>query len=648
MTHDHLFQPIELAGRRLRNRIVHLATLTQYGEKNGVSDRLVDYHAARAAGGAAASIVEGLAVHPSSVPLRSVVTLFDDANADGLKRLAEAGESRDCRMIGQLWHVGRQQLWSPIDSPVGVSDQPDAYSWTVPHVLELGEIADIVAGFVDSARRLQAAGFSGVELHGAHGYLITQFLSPWSNTRDDEYGGDRTRRLRFVREIAGGIREVCRKGFIVGLKMPAQEGVAGGIDLAEAQAITRDLTGDGVLDYFAYSQGNFSQSLDDHTPDMHYRPGHFLDLHKQLREAAGGIPVMAVGRVTDSAHAETVLADGQADLIGLGRALVADPALPNKARDGRIAETRPCVFCNLCWGEIHQGKPLLCFLSPTLSTPAEVDERIEPAATAKRLVVVGAGPAGLETAWRAAARGHHVTLIDADSEPGGGLRLDARLPGRDEMAKAIDYLVGRCQAHGVEMRLGQAAAPTAIAAERPDLVVLATGATPRRPDLPADAEAVSWREALPGLLEGGARSGRAVLFDMDHSDPTYAFAHLLTQRFEGVTLLTPRVQIGRNVPYTNALGIYRRLLNAGVEIVTTALPVDHRDGRVTWRNAFTGKETVVDDVALFAYSTPRKANDALAAPLRAAGFEVRLIGDARAPRTLFSAIHEGAKTANEL
>lgn len=648
MSFEHLFQPIELAGRRLRNRIVHLATLTQYGEKNGVSDRLVDYHAARAAGGAAASIVEGLAVHPSSVPLRSVVTLFDDANADGLKRLAEAGESRDCRMIGQLWHVGRQQLWSPIDSPVGVSDQPDAYSWTVPHVLEPDEIADIVAGFVDSARRLQAAGFSGVELHGAHGYLITQFLSPWSNTRDDEYGGGRTRRLRFVREIAAGIREVCGEGFIVGLKMPAQEGVAGGIDLAEAQAITRDLAGDGVLDYFAYSQGNFSQSLDDHTPDMHYRPGHFLDLHRQLREAAGGIPVMAVGRVTDAAHAQIVLADGQADLIGLGRALVADPALPNKAKEDRIAETRPCVFCNLCWGEIHQGKPLLCFLSPTLSTPAEVDERIGPAATAKRLVVVGAGPAGLETAWRAAARGHRVSLIDAASEPGGGLGLDAQLPGRGEMAKAIDYLVGRCEAHGVEMRLGNPAEPKAIAAERPDLVVLATGATPRRPDLPADAEAASWREALPGLLEGGARSGRAVLFDMDHSDPTYAFAHLLTQRFEAVTLLTPRVQIGRNVPYTNALGIYRRLLNAGGEIVTTALPVDHRDNRVTWRNAFTGKESVVDDVALFAYSTPRKANDALAGPLRAAGLKVRLIGDARAPRSLFSAIHEGAKTANEL
>ena len=641
---DSLFQPIEIAGRRWRNRIAHLATLTQYGERNRVSQRLIDYHDARAAGGAAASIVEGLAVHPSSVPLRSVVTLFDGRNEDGLKRLAAAGEDRDCRMIGQLWHVGRQQLWSPIDSPVGVSDQPDAFSWTVPHVLDEAEIEELIAAFVAGAHQLAKAGFSGAELHGAHGYLITQFLSPWSNTRDDAYGGDRERRLAFVRRIAAGIREVCGPNFCIGLKMPAEEGVKGGIDLAEADAITRLLVADGAIDYFAYSQGNFSLSLDDHNPDMHYRPGHFLDLHRRLRAAAGGKPVMAVGRVIDAPHAEQVLAEGQADLVGMGRALVADAHLPNKAR--RPGETRPCVFCNLCWGEIHQGKPLLCFLNPALGTHEEIDERIEPAAVPRRIVVVGAGPAGLEAAWRAAARGHRVTLIDAAEEPGGALRLDARLPGRGEMGKAIDYLVGRAKVHDVDVRLGARADVAAIQALAPDLVVLATGSAPRRPDLPPGDAAVSWREALPELLAGsGKRPGRAVLFDMDHTDPTYAFAELLTRRFELVTVLTPRVQLARNVPFTNSLGIYRRLLNAGVEIVPTALPTGHRDGRVSWRNVFTGKDGAIDDVALFVYSTPRRADDVLAKPLAAAGLQVKVIGDARAPRTLFSAIHEGARTA---
>lgn len=644
---DHLFQPIDIAGRRWRNRIVHLATLTQYGERNRVTRRLIDYHAARAAGGAAASIVEGLAVHPSSVPLRSVVALFDDENADGLKRLAAAGEARDCRMIGQLWHVGRQQLWSPIDSPVGVSDQPDAYSWTVPHVLDEAEVGALIAAFVEGAARLAAAGFSGAELHGAHGYLITQFLSPWSNMRDDAYGGDRDRRLAFVREVAAGIRQACGPTFCIGLKLPAEEGVKGGIDLAEADAITRALAADGVIDYFAYSQGNFSLSLDDHNPDMHYRPGHFLDLHRQLRAAAGGRPVMAVGRVVDAAHAEQVLAGGQADLVGMGRALVADAGLPDKARQG--VATRPCVFCNLCWGEIHQGKPLLCFLNPALGTPDEVDERIELAAAPKRVVVVGAGPAGLEAAWRAAARGHSVTLVDAAAAPGGALRLDAQLPGRAEMAKAVDYLVGQARAFGVDMRLGERADVAVIQALAPDVVVLATGAAPRRPDLPADDAAVSWRDALPDVLaQAGRRPGRVVLFDMDHTDPTYAFAELLTRRFEQVTILTPRVQLARNVPFTNALGIYRRLLNAGAEIITTAQPIGHRDGKVTWRNVFTGRESTIDGVALFAYATPRRADDALATPLADAGLTVKLIGDARAPRTLFSAIHEGAKIAAEV
>ncbi len=167
--YPNLFSPIDVGSHRLRNRIVHLATLTQFAEANRVTPALINYHAARAAGGAAMSIVEGLAVHPSSVPLRTVITVFDDAGIDGLKRLAAAGEDRGCRMLGQLWHVGRQQLWSPIDSPVGVSDQPDALSWTVPHVLGEAEIGELVEAFVGAAERLRLCGFSGVELHGAHG-----------------------------------------------------------------------------------------------------------------------------------------------------------------------------------------------------------------------------------------------------------------------------------------------------------------------------------------------------------------------------------------------------------------------------------------------------------------------------------------------
>ncbi len=644
-----LFSEVAVGRHRLRNRIAHLATLTNLAAGNRVTDRLVDYHAARAAGGAAMSIVEGLAVHPSSVPLTTCVTLFDDANGDGLKRLAAAGEAHDCRMLGQLWHVGRQQLWNPIDSPVGVSDQPDAFSWTVPHVLREDEIAELVDAFVDGARRLKAAGFSGAELHGAHGYLITQFLSPWSNNRDDAYGGDLERRLRFVAEIIAGIRAACGDEFLLGLKMPAAEGVAGGIDGDEAERITRALAAGGI-DYFAYSQGNFSPSLEDHTPDMHYRPGPFLELHKRMRAAAGGVPVMAVGRVIDAAHAEHVLADGTADLVGLCRPLVADPALPLKAREGRAAEIRPCIFCNLCWGEIHAGKPLLCIHNPKVGAADEADWHPAPAATKRRVAVAGAGPAGLEAAWVAAARGHAVTLYGASAEPGGRLRLDAALPGRAEVAKVYEFQVAQAARHGVEMVLGQAVGVDEIAARRPDLVLLATGSEQRAVDgFEADGPVLSGRAAAAELTaETEPRGGTAVLFDMDHSDPTYALAELMAARFDALVLLTPRPLIARQTPHVNALGIYRRLYGAGVEIVTTATPLSYLGGTVVYANPLSGAARRIDDVRLFVHATPRRAADTLYAPLRALGLEARLIGDARAPRNIFSAIHEGFHVANAI
>src|SRR5574340_292537 len=195
-----LFTPFELAGKRLKNRIVFPAVLSIYALQNRVTQRLIDYYAARAEGGAAMLITEGLAIHPSSVPQPAVATVFEPENFSGFERMAEAVERHDCRLLGQLWHVGRQALWNPVDAPVGVSSLPDAYSWSVPHVMDRGEIRALVEAYVSSARTLQRAGFSGVELHGGHGYLITQFLSPWSNVRDDDYGGDLERRTRFVRD----------------------------------------------------------------------------------------------------------------------------------------------------------------------------------------------------------------------------------------------------------------------------------------------------------------------------------------------------------------------------------------------------------------------------------------------------------------
>jgi len=644
-----LFTPFELAGRRLRNRIVFPAVLSNYARENRVTARLVDYYAERAAGGAAMLVTEGLSIHASSVPQPNVATVFDPANFDGFQRLAAAVEPHDCRLLGQLWHVGRQQLWSPVDAPVGVSALPDAYSWSVPHVMTPEEIGVVARAFIDGARTLQRAGFSGVELHGGHGYLITQFLSPWSNTRADEYGGDVDGRTRFVREIIAGIRAECGAGFILGLKMPGDERVPGGIDGDEAGRIAARLALAGGLDYVAFAQGNFSPSLEDHTPDMHYPPGPFMELQKRLRERARPIPVLALGRVLDAAHAERLLGEGVGDLIGMGRALIADAALPAKALAGQANATRPCIFCNVCWAEIHVGKPIACIHNPHLGTPGEAMWRPAPAARKRRVVVVGSGVAGLEAAWVAASRGHDVTLLGA-REAGGKARLESLLPGRAEVAKVYEFQLARAREAGVAFDSGASATAEQIVAFRPDAVVLATGSTMRRPSLSAESDAGTdaWRLVAGLGAAPGRRAGTAVLFDHDHGAGVYALADLLASVYDRLVLITPRTQLGRNVAYVGLLGVYRRLYRAKVEIVVAAVPKRFAAREVAHANAFTGEERTIEDVALFVYATPRLADDRLAAPLRARGLDVRLAGDAFAPRAMLAAVHEGHRIGNEL
>src|SRR5215475_1455754 len=435
-----LFSPLQVGGRTLRNRIALPATLTNYGSSNRITPRWINFLAERAKGGAGMIITEILAVDSAALAQGAIITAFDTANEDGFKATAAEVEGHGACLVGQLWHPGRQQLWSPIWSPKGISDQPDAYSWTVPHVMSTDDLRQVAEAFVAVAQRLQRCGFAGVELHGAHGYLLTQILSPWSNQRSDRYGGSLQNRVRFVAEVSAAIRAACGKQFLIGLKMPGDEGVEGGIDPDEAARITAALARHGTLDYFAYSQGNFTNSLENHVPDMHFRRAHFLDIHKKVRPAAAGTPVMAIGRIAMPAEAEAAIIEGAADLVGLTRALIADADWPNKARDGRVREIRPSSYDNFAWGEVHLGKPLAEIHNPQLAARGESDWRPGAAARKKRVVVVGAGPAGLQAARVAAQRGHEVTLVGASPQCGGKLRWEAGLPGRDEYRNVLSWM----------------------------------------------------------------------------------------------------------------------------------------------------------------------------------------------------------------
>jgi dimethylglycine catabolism A len=641
-----LFSPLQVGRRSLRNRIALAATLTNYAAGHRVTDRWIDFLVERAKGGAAMIITEIIAVDPAALAHGAIVTGYESENEDGFARAAAAVADAGACLVAQLWHPGRQQLWAPVRAPMGISDEPDAYSWTVPHVMRTEELRRVVDAYVATAERLWRCGFGGVELHGAHGYLITQILSPWSNRRSDRYGGSLENRIRFVAEVAQAIRQTCGGDFVIGLKIPGDEGVAGGIDPDEAARITAALAAEGTLDYFAYSQGNFSLSLENHAPDMHFRRGHFLDIHKRVRPAAAGTPVMAIGRIATPAEAEAAIADGAGDLVGLSRALIADADWPAKAREGGVADIRPSSYDNFAWGEIHGGKPLAEIHNPQLGRKGESGWRPARAAKRRRIVVVGAGPAGLQAARIAAERGHDVTLFGASPKPGGKLAWEAALPGRGEYAGVIAWMERQAKRAGIKTELGQRASASDVIALKPDHVIVATGSHQRRPERFAGDGACAREWPMRVRLDHAG--GTAVLFDMDQSDTTYAVADDLARAYRRLVLLTPRTQLARNVNYCSAIGVHRRLYAANAEIVMAAEPVALHDCILSWRNVFTGQTQEIADVVLFLWSTPRVADDAIAAPLRAAGLAVTLVGDCLAPRNLLCAIHEGEAAAMAL
>ena len=651
MAFDTLFSPITVGARELRNRIVHAATVTGLGKDRAVTDRLIAYHAARARGGTAMIVTELMNVHPTSSGAPILVSIHDEANLGGLSRWAEAVERHGCRLIGQLGHIGRQQLWGLDSVPRSASSQPETLYWNSARPLGEDEIPGIVAGYAESAERLKRAGFSGVELHGAHGYLIAQFLSPACNDRTDGYGGSLEGRTRFMREVMAAVRAACGDDFIVGIKLPADERVPGGIDPDEAERIARAAAAEGVLDYLSFSQGAFGPAFDTHLPDMHYPPRPFLPLHTRLRAAGGGLPVIGLGRIESAEAAETALAEGACDMVGVSRLLISDADWPRKTEAGRAGDVRACTFCNYCWGEIHAGKPIRCFQNPVLASADEAGWRPPPADEPKRLVVVGAGLAGLEAAWVGAARGHAVTVFSASAEPGGAARIEALLPGRAEVATTAAFQRRKAAEAGAEFRWGETANATAVMACEPDAAILATGSRMRWPPALAEgAEAVDLRQAVAALSEIDAppSPGTAVLLDMDQTPAVYGAVELLAQRFARVVLLTPAAENARFVNLMSRMGVERRLALLGIDVRRLTEPVARAGDRVTCRHVITGAETVIEDVALLTYATPRAARGELTDDLAEAGVPVTLIGDCLLPRDAASAIHDGHRAAHAL
>ncbi len=658
-SYPSLFSPFKLAGRPLKNRIVHASMNTHMADNTRVTEALIQYHVNRARGGAAMIVTEPISLaHHQNVYYRS--RGYNDDNLDLLKRWAEGVESQDCRLLGQLQDPGRgRHNTGLVADAISASALPDDLSWTMPRALAAGEIRAMTGDFTQSVQRLQRCGFSGIEISAGHGHLFHQFLSPWMNLREDEYGGDVEGRTRFLRELVSSLRAACGGNFIIGLKLPGNDYAKGGVNPAEAAKIAARVTQSKEVDYVNFVQGTHGLALEWHLPDSHGPRVPYLELFRQLRPHLNNVPLLALGRITEPAEAEAIIKAGDAELIGLGRGLLADPAWPLKARAGREKEIRLCTWCNLCWDAINTHlAEMKCVNNPSVARPLETDWWPLPTtgvATSKRVVVVGAGVAGLEAAWNAAARGHDVTLFGRGAEAGGKTRLHAQLPGSAPLSAIYSYQLVAAKKAGVKFEPGVTANAEQILALKPDSVVLAAGARMVAPQwLPAAAQQSGHvrdlRGAIADLLRAPKKqTGSAVIFDMDHTEATYAAAELLRTLFDRVFIITPRETIAEATAIVTHQGIVRRMREQRIAVVPLSEPRvggDWEGGRLEYADMITGDPGAIDDVTFFAYSTPRTPNDELAAPLRAAGIELRMIGDCRAPRGLMVATAEGHAAGN--
>jgi len=653
MTLEPLLYPALLSPYRhgrlvLRNRILHASMTTRRVHDCAPTPQMIQYYANRARGGAALIVSEPL--NCARFQTRShYVRVWNGDFEDELKRWSEAVEIHDCRLLGQIQDSGRgrhERGRNP--DAVGASALPDDLSWTVPYVLTDEELGLMIDDFAAASRRLARCGFSGVELSAGHGHLFHQFMSPWSNQRPDRWGGDFEGRLRLLRETIVAIRASTPPAFLIGLKLPGDDGVPGGIGPCEARRITAALTSGCDVDYVVFCQGSHARTLDWHVPDMHWPRAPWMPLISELRVAAHGVPVAALGLITDPAQAEGILARDEADLIALGRALTADPAWPLKSSQGREQQIRHCVSCNTCWGQISLAAPLVCDNNPRLALPDEVDWHPPRARTAHKLVIVGSGIAGLEAAWIAAERGHEVVAFGASSEVGGKTRLHSRLPGGESLSSIYDFQFARARRAGVRFELGMRVSAAEVLAESPDQILLATGAEMSWPSgLPPEWQAVipdlrtAMRELI-GLTQ--PQGGTAVLFDADHTEGTYSAAQVLRRLFDRVILVTSRERVAVDVPLVSALGIYRRLSLTRIEILALHELCQEgalEQGELCVRQVYTGVLTSIPEVALLTYATPRVPQLELLEPLQAAGCRVRRIGDCRAPRGVLAATSEG-------
>ncbi len=643
---ERLFSPVEIGGFHIKNRIVMAPMGANYENIDGsVSEVLINYFEARAKGGA------GLIISPftmvSEDQRAATLGIFSDRFIPGLNRLCKRLQYYGARFLLQIAHPGGKVMRAFTGkTPLAPSSIYSPIYWERPGELSRDEIEELIEQFVQAALRAREAEFDGVEVHGAHTYLIGQFISPHTNKRKDEYGGTFERRMKFPFQIVKGVKEACGEDFIIGFKLSAHEQLKGGVDEKLAVRIARHMENVGVHYIHAAATSSIPGLLRVESdfpsdPSIYSPPGVLVQLAEKIKKAVS-IPVIATGGITDPDFAERILEENRADLVAIGRALIADPEWPVRAKAGLAIKY--CIKCNICHKRLWNKKCVKCTVNPAVGEEQrfEVKKKI----SKKRVVIVGAGPAGMETALMAAQRGHEVILYEEKDKVGGKMVLGSIPPFKPEMGKLLEYYETSVVKSNIDVKLEQKIASVdEISAENPEVIILAVGADLIVPELPGvDGDNVLtvlqlFENETPDIGRDVVVIGAGLV-----GCETSWYLSTLGKSIKLIDILSMEELLQDEHP-TNRLTLLRNMEKAGVNILERRKAKRISEEGVIVEKAEGGEEFLNAENVILATGFQPKAElrDAILKAFPEA--EVFQIGDCRETGKLYEAIHEGYHTA---
>lgn len=620
-----LFEPVALGPLTLPNRLVMAPMGTCLDNGGFITEDTVAYYRRRAEGGVGAITVEGCLVSADTTGPEP--RICGPEYLPGLRRVVDAIKPYGAVAGVQLMHPGRQVVEGRSVAPSAV---PLNSASPTPHALTTAEIDRIVADYGTAARYAQTAGFDFVEVHGAHGYLPSNFLSPQHNLRDDDYGGPLEHRARFSVEVARAILAACDLPLV--WRLNGTDAEPGGFDLESAVVVAGLLEQAGVA-AISVTSGTWL-SLAQTLAPMSVPRGHMRAMAAAVKRAVS-VPVMAVGRLDDPDLAASLITDGDADLILLGRGLIADPDWPRLVREGRAAELRPCIACNACVDLVGRGQRARCAVNPEVGR--ELTWEIKPTATRRRVMVAGSGPGGLEAARLARLRGHDVSIWERDGELGGKLEVAGLAPSKHEVERFRAHQAQRLAALGVEVHTSSPVSASVVAEQRPDVLVVATGAVPLVPPIPGIELAQDAQRLLRGEVEVGPGTRLVVVGGSATGCETAELMHELGAE---VAIVEMRGSIGRGIEAITRRQLVKQLRRDGVEVLTNATVTEIAAGTVRWQDTEGADHEMPADVVALAIGW-RATGEEFTAGLPA-DLEIRVLGDADSPADFVRATNAGA------